>query len=385
MIVTSLATFLITPKMLSDTLYLLSDNLAKHYEVSFSLINKLNPIQSLGVIIGAILGGPISDKIGAGKTILFTLLLLILTPILMVSTKNLWVLAICRLVSGVCVGLAFNSSFVALGKIYNGKKLQKASSLLYIFLFLNAALDPIAIKLLLKIVSCQTIYFLFSAISLLGALLCYKYLYHIKPNEIKNNYLVEARKLFKKKGFIEMAAICMICMGGFYSYIMIFQIFFASGETSVFGLTLFDIQSMGRASALISGIVIAKIMIEKGALNSIKKGLKGKMILAALFLILPLSMNNFLDFQILIFLLLCFITGFAQPIAKAELVDVAKPIVGLGVTASSIGISSLEIVSNLLIAWAPFPFNFYTVISIFLFFSIWVLKRLKNYKISSER
>lgn len=351
MIIVALAFALFVGKFFTETPYLLNDALAISYKISPLVLQKYIVFLDSGTIIGAILGGILNDRLGPGRVLIGTLIMAIVSLIVPLIHQDLVSLCVCRFIWGLVVGLTLNAVFSTLGRVFEGKKLNHASADIYTILFLTSAIDPLIVKFLLKQFSWQKIFFLLITVAIVALGLVIKYLKNISPGSTEN-YFQDVKEVLSRKGIIQMISCSMICMGGFYASVAIFKQLFQNHTSDFLDLGL--IQSVGRGMTFASNFLLTKRILGIGVMSSLRAALiMQTLCFIALLSIVLINPQFLIESAFIVFVVICMISGFAQPISKAKLIEISKPLGGLSQTGASCAISLYSMVANFFLFWLP--------------------------------
>lgn len=120
----------------------------------------------VGLAVGQLFAGPISDVRGRRKPLMFGLLLYTIASLLCMFTQNVWVFILLRFVQGVAgaVGIVLSKAIVR--DLYSGSELTKFFAMLMLVNGAAPIIAPIAGGQLLEVTSWRGVFF---ALSLIGA------------------------------------------------------------------------------------------------------------------------------------------------------------------------------------------------------------------------
>ena len=251
--------------------------------------------------VGQFFAGSLMDSFGRYKPVIIALILFILSNILIILTRNLFLLDACRILQGLCV------SFIAVGKrtffvdVYSGKQQQSYTALLTIVWGAAPIVAPFLGGFLqVHFGWTSSFYFLavYAAILLIvelkysGESLRYRTHFHLKP--ITNIYL----KLMKTRDF----SVGVVILGLSFCLVISFNIAIPFIIDKVFHLSpvVTGYCALFSGIALFSGGIIGRHI---GISRLLKKAMTLSFIQAAIILL----MFIFLDFLNTIFLLMIFV------------------------------------------------------------------------------
>jgi MFS family permease len=251
--------------------------------------------------IGQFFAGSLMDSFGRYKPVIIALMLFILSNILIVLTRNLFLLDACRVLQGLCV------SFIAVGKrtffvdVYSGKQQRSYTALLTIVWGTAPIVAPYLggfLQVHFGWTSCFYFLAVYATILLIAELkysgesLKYRAHFHWKP--VTNVYL----KLMKTRDF----SVGVVILGLSFCLVMSFNIAVPFIVDKVFHLSAVATGYCALFSgvALFSGGIIGRWM---GIRNLFKKAMIFSFIQAVIILLMLL----FLDSLTTIFLLMIFV------------------------------------------------------------------------------
>ena len=251
--------------------------------------------------VGQFFAGSLMDSFGRYKPVIIALILFIVSNILIILTRNLFLLDACRILQGLCV------SFIAVGKrtffvdVYSGKQQQSYTALLTIVWGAAPIVAPFLGGFLqVHFGWTSSFYFLavYAAILLIvelkysGESLRYRTHFHLKP--ITKIYL----KLMKTRDF----SVGVVILGLSFCLVISFNIAIPFIIDKVFHLSpvVTGYCALFSGIALFSGGIIGRHI---GISRLLKKAMTLSFIQAAIILL----MFIFLDFLNTIFLLMIFV------------------------------------------------------------------------------
>lgn len=201
----------------------------------------------VGLSIGQLIYGPISDKIGRKKPLLFGIALFVITSIFIATTKSLESLIWLRFVQalGSCVGMVITRAIIR--DCFNTKDIAKVFSLIILIMGVAPILAPMLGSQILILFNWRAIfYFLafFGGLSFLGVLFIIKESHNtsIPYKKSFSNYLL----LLKDRDYLVATIISGTVLAAMFSYIssssIVFMDIFEVGATTyplLFGLNAF--------------------------------------------------------------------------------------------------------------------------------------------------
>jgi MFS family permease len=251
--------------------------------------------------VGQFFAGSLMDSFGRYKPVIIALILFIVSNILIILTRNLFLLDACRILQGLCV------SFIAVGKrtffvdVYSGKQQQSYTALLTIVWGAAPIVAPFLGGFLqvhfgwtssFYFLAVYAVILLIAELKYSGESLRYRTHFHFKP--VTNIYL----KLIKTRDF----SVGVVILGLSFCLVISFNIAIPFIIDKVFHLSpvVTGYCALFSGIALFSGGIIGRYI---GIAHLLKKAIIFSFIQAAIILL----MFTFLDFLNTIFLLMIFV------------------------------------------------------------------------------
>jgi predicted MFS family arabinose efflux permease len=251
--------------------------------------------------VGQFFAGSLMDSFGRYKPVIIALILFIVSNILIILTRNLFLLDACRILQGLCV------SFIAVGKrtffvdVYSGKQQQSYTALLTIVWGAAPIVAPFLGGFLqvhfgwtssFYFLAVYAVILLIAELKYSGESLRYRTHFHFKP--VTNIYL----KLMKTRDF----SVGVVILGLSFCLVISFNIAIPFIIDKVFHLSpvVTGYCALFSGIALFSGGIIGRYI---GIAHLLKKAIIFSFIQAAIILV----MFTFLDFLNTIFLLMIFV------------------------------------------------------------------------------
>ncbi|WP_306352989.1 multidrug effflux MFS transporter [Flavobacterium sp. '19STA2R22 D10 B1'] len=263
----------------------------------------------IGISIGQLFYGPITDKYGRKKPLLFGLSIFLLASIGCALSPSInWLIGMrVVLALGGCVGMVVSRAIVR--DLFPVTEIAKIFSILMLIVGVAPVLAPTIGGWVLSVSTWRTIFYFLTGFSLLLIAAVYFFLPESKqPDTSKSlsfqNVLQEYKTVLEDKSFLFYALAGGIAMAGMFAYIsgspFVFMKYFNSTETEyswIFG---------ANACGLIIGSQINRLLLMKW--NTVQVAATVSVLLCCIALILlSLYHLEMLDKKILIVLLFCFL------------------------------------------------------------------------------
>lgn len=145
--------------------------MADDFGVSTARISNSVPAYFTGLVVGQLIYGPLSDRIGRVKPLYFGMTLYVIASILCATTDSEYVLFICRTLQalGACVGAVVTRA--AIRDTLPPKQMVKAFSIMILVMGLAPILAPFLGAQLLKIFDWQAIFWFLAGFGILNLIL----------------------------------------------------------------------------------------------------------------------------------------------------------------------------------------------------------------------
>ncbi len=243
--------------------------IASYYGVESSLIQLTLTGSMLGLAIGQILIGPISDKYGRKSPLIISLVIYIGSSVAIVFAWDVYAMIFFRIVQGLAASGALVISRAVATDLYRGNELKIFFGMLMMVNGLAPIISPVLGGILLSVVTWQGLFVVLSVIGLLLLLAAVRFNEtHSKDNRIKGNIIatyLTIIKIIKNKKYLKLVAIQAFGMSAMFAYIasspFIFQIQY--GISSI----LYGIIFASNGFALMLGARISRNFNAKKSIN----------------------------------------------------------------------------------------------------------------------
>lgn len=330
------------------------------FHTSTSLVQLSLTVSLLGLGIGQLFFGPISDKYGRRKPLIFSLLLFIFSTFACIFSPNIGVFVLFRLFQGLAGagGIVIAQSIAV--DLYKGKTLLKFFSMLATIQVLAPIVAPLAGGFLSKITNWQGLFF---GLFILGVfILCWAFFFRetLPSDKRINASVMQSFKpmvpILKKTMFRNYTLALGFVVAAFFAYLSSSPFIFQK----VYHLspTMFSVLFACNAVGIMSGSQVVRLF--KNTQNALKLGIIGvtvMTIIAATFL----QLNANVYFIEISFWIMLFFFGIVTPAMTSLALDsernaagnasallgfsrfafggLVSPLVGLGSIITSTGIA----------------------------------------------
>lgn len=251
--------------------------ISNFFETSVSMAQLTLTVSMVGLAIGQLFIGPLSDRYGRKNLLLFSLTFFIFSTIGCLCATPIWQFVFFRFIQGLsgAGGVVISKSIAA--DLYEGKQLAQFFSMLSCIQGLAPICAPVLGGLLLMVTDWRGI---FCVLLIVGFMLAIAILWFKESSKGYNGNLKSAFigfvPILKNRKFMQYVMVQVSAMGVMFTYIsaspFIFQVHYGLSPV-VYGL-LFGVNALG---IMIGSLLVIKVYtIEKGLLV----GAKGLMIMS---------------------------------------------------------------------------------------------------------
>ncbi|MGE8080778.1 multidrug effflux MFS transporter [Peribacillus loiseleuriae] len=199
-------------------------NIAKDLHTTPSLVQFSLTFFLLGLSLGQLLAGPLSDVRGRRKPLLIGLIIFFVASLLCAFSQSIWGLIILRFIQGMAGSAGIVISRAIVRDLYSGSELTKFFSLLALVNGVAPVLAPIVGAQLLRIAPWQGVFMVLSVIGLIMFFIVLFGLPETLPNDSRSlggikNTLTTFQKLFFDRSFIGYALSQGLVFAAMFAYI----------------------------------------------------------------------------------------------------------------------------------------------------------------------
>lgn len=199
-------------------------SMAKDFGVATSLMSNSVPAYFVGLVVGQLFYGPISDRIGRIKPLYVGMVLYVIASVLCATTHNEYVLFVARTLQalGACVGAVVTRAMIR--DRLHPTQMAKAFSLMVLVMGIAPILAPSLGSLLLQVASWRVIFWFLAGFGLLNIVLTKLFLHETLSDEFRNNrpmreVISQYWDLLKDTNFNYPAIGAGLLMGSMFVYI----------------------------------------------------------------------------------------------------------------------------------------------------------------------
>ena len=199
-------------------------SMAKDFGVTTAFMSNSVPAYFIGLVVGQLFYGPISDRVGRIKPLYVGMVLYVIASVLCATTTNEYVLFVARTLQalGACVGGVVTRAMVR-DKLHP-KQMAKAFSLMVLVMGVAPILAPSLGTMLLKFASWRVLFWFLAGFGVLTLVLTKLFLHETLAEQDRNHYpmsqlLGEYWDLLKDDTFNYPAIGAGLLMGAMFVYI----------------------------------------------------------------------------------------------------------------------------------------------------------------------
>lgn len=199
-------------------------SMAKDFGVTTAFIANSVPAYFVGLVIGQLFYGPLSDRIGRITPLYIGMAVYVIASVVCATTSNEYMLFVARTVQalGACVGSVVTRAMIR--DTLHPKEMAKAFSLMTLVMGIAPILAPSLGALLLKISDWRTIFWFLAGFGVLNIVITKLFLHETLDEKNRNHFpisqlLTQYGELLKDKRFNYPAIGAGLLMGSMFVYI----------------------------------------------------------------------------------------------------------------------------------------------------------------------
>ena len=199
-------------------------SMAKDFGVTTAFIANSVPAYFVGLVIGQLFYGPLSDRIGRIMPLYIGMAVYVIASVVCATTSNEYMLFVARTVQalGACVGSVVTRAMIR--DTLHPKEMAKAFSLMTLVMGIAPILAPSLGALLLKISDWRTIFWFLAGFGVLNIVITKLFLHETLDEKNRNHFpisqlLTQYGELLKDKRFNYPAIGAGLLMGSMFVYI----------------------------------------------------------------------------------------------------------------------------------------------------------------------
>ena len=148
--------------------------LASFFETSASMTQLTLTTAMIGLAVGQLLLGPLSDKFGRKKTLIISLVIYIISTVLIVFSPNIETMIVLRVIQGLSSAGSVVISRAIATDLYRGREMTRFFGLLMTINGIAPIISPILGSLLLEYISWKGVFVFLALIGLVVLFFCFR-------------------------------------------------------------------------------------------------------------------------------------------------------------------------------------------------------------------
>ena len=254
--------------------------LASFFETSASMTQLTLTTAMIGLAVGQLLLGPLSDKFGRKKTLIISLVIYIISTILIVYAPNIESMIVLRVIQGLSSAGSVVISRAVATDLYRGREMTRFFGLLMTINGIAPIISPILGSLLLEYISWKGVFVFLALIGLVVLFFCFRLKESLSvENRLQGSIFATFSTfgvIIKNRLFMSYVGIESFLLGAMFAYIaaspfilqsfyglsaFIFSLCFgANGAALVIGSNVGGKMSNGKALAIgVLGFVVVAL------------------------------------------------------------------------------------------------------------------------------
>jgi len=254
--------------------------LASFFETSASMTQLTLTTAMIGLAVGQLLLGPLSDKFGRKKPLIISLIIYIISTVLIVFSSNIEMMIVLRVIQGLSSAGSVVISRAVATDLYRGREMTRFFGLLMTINGLAPIISPILGSLLLEYISWKGVFVFLALIGVIVLFFCFRLKESLSAeNRLQGSIFVTFSTfgvIIKNRLFMSYVGIESFLLGAMFAYIaaspfilqsfyglsaFIFSLCFgANGAALVIGSNVGGKMSNGKALAIgVLGFVVVAL------------------------------------------------------------------------------------------------------------------------------
>ena len=197
--------------------------LAQFFDTTASMTQLTLTTAMIGLAVGQLLLGPMSDKFGRKKPLIISLLIYIISTILLIFSPNIETMIVLRAVQGLSSAGSVVISRAIATDLYRGREMTRFFGLLMMINGIAPIISPVLGSLLLEYIGWKGVFFFLAIIGIVVLLFCFR---------LKESLIIENRlegsvlstfftfgKIIKNRLFMSYVGIESFLLAAMFAYI----------------------------------------------------------------------------------------------------------------------------------------------------------------------
>ena len=254
--------------------------LASFFETSASMTQLTLTTAMIGLAVGQLLLGPLSDKVGRKKPLIISLVIYIISTVLIVFSSNIETMIVLRVIQGLSSAGSVVISRAVATDLYRGREMTRFFGLLMTINGIAPIISPILGSLLLEYISWKGVFVFLALIGVIVLFFCFRLKESLNVENRLQGSIFSTFSTFaviiKNRLFMSYVGIESFLLGAMFAYIaaspfilqsfyglsaFIFSLCFgANGAALVIGSNVGGKMSNGKALAIgVLGFVVVAL------------------------------------------------------------------------------------------------------------------------------
>ena len=197
--------------------------LASFFETSASMTQLTLTTAMIGLAVGQLLLGPLSDKFGRKKPLIISLVIYIISTVLIVFSSNIEMMIVLRVIQGLSSAGSVVISRAVATDLYRGREMTRFFGLLMTINGLAPIISPILGSLLLEYISWKGVFVFLALIGVIVLFFCFRLKESLSVENRLQGSIFSSFSTFglitKKRLFMSYVGIESFLLGAMFAYI----------------------------------------------------------------------------------------------------------------------------------------------------------------------
>lgn len=207
--------------------------MTEYFGTSASMVQLTLTTSMVGMALGQLVVGPISDKFGRRKPLLISLIIYLLSTIFMLAAANIYTMIFLRLIQGLSSAGAVVISRAVANDLYEGEDLREFFGLLMAVNGLAPIISPVFGAVLLQFVNWKGVFVTLALIGIILLLVLQKFQESLSESKRVQGSLLEVYSniflVLKNKLFMSLVFINSFAFAAMFGYISASPFIFQTG------------------------------------------------------------------------------------------------------------------------------------------------------------
>ncbi len=197
--------------------------LATFFETTASMTQLTLTTAMIGLAVGQLLLGPISDKLGRKKPLILSLIVYIISTVLIIFSPNIETMIVLRIIQGLSSAGSVVISRAVATDLYRGREMTRFFGLLMTINGMAPIISPILGSLLLEYISWKGVFVFLALIGVIVLIFCFRLKESLKQENRLEGSILSTFSIFaiiiKNRLFMSYVGIESFLLGAMFAYI----------------------------------------------------------------------------------------------------------------------------------------------------------------------